>query len=121
MVTIVDYGVGNICSLANMLDHLEIDCEVASTAAKVSHAKKLILPGVGAFDTAMSSLRERSLIACLNEAVLKKRVPILGVCLGMQLLARKSEEGIELGLGWLNAEAKRLSPAPGSALKVPNI
>src|SRR5687768_5843887 len=99
MITIVDYGVGNIGALLNMLDYLGIDAQASADPTAVADAEKLLLPGVGAFDKAMSTLRSHSLIEPLSEAVLVRRAPILGVCLGMQLLARRSEEGAEAGLG----------------------
>ena len=120
-ITIVDYGVGNIGSLVNMLDYLRIDCRVADTSASVASAESVILPGVGAFDVAMRELRARRLIDSLNEAALHRKIPVLGVCLGMQILGKSSEEGREQGLGWIDARAKRLSPPIGSALKVPHV
>ena len=121
MITVVDYGVGNVGAILNMLDYLGIDAEASSDGQQIASASKLILPGVGAFDTAMLTLRERRLIDPLNTAVLERRVPVLGVCLGMQLLARCSEEGQEQGLGYVDAEVVRITVPPGSALKVPHI
>jgi imidazole glycerol-phosphate synthase subunit HisH len=120
-ITIVDYGVGNIGSLVNMLDFLRIDCNVADTSASIALAESVILPGVGAFDVAMRELRARKLIDGLSEAVLHRKIPVLGVCLGMQILGKSSEEGTEQGLGWIDARAKRLSPPVGSDLKVPHV
>jgi glutamine amidotransferase len=121
MITIVDYGVGNIGALLNMFEYLGIDAQASDTEEVVARADKLVLPGVGAFDKAMSTLRSKSLVAPLSEAVLERRTPILGVCLGMQLLARHSEEGAEAGLGWIDADVRRITLPEGSALKVPNI
>jgi glutamine amidotransferase len=121
MVTIVDYGVGNIGAILNAFDYLGIEAEATSDSAKVAQAERLILPGVGSFDVAMKTLRERGLIGPLNDAVVGKRVPVLGVCLGMQLLARTSEEGTEPGLGWVCADVRRIPVPINSALKVPNI
>jgi len=120
-ITIVDYGVGNIGSLVNMLDYLRVDCRVADTAASIASAESVILPGVGAFDAAMRELRARRLIDALNEAALHRKIPVLGVCLGMQILGKSSEEGMEQGLGWIDARAKRLSPPVGYDLKVPHV
>lgn len=121
MITVVDYGVGNVGAILNMLDYLGIDGEASGDPARIAAARQLILPGVGAFDKAMRTLRDRGLIEPLDVAVLQRRVPVLGVCLGMQLLARQSEEGQEKGLGYIDAAVKRISLPPGSDLKVPHI
>ena len=120
-ILIVDYGVGNIGALVNMFEYLGIEAEASGDPTTVAHAAKLVLPGIGAFDKAMRTLRERNLVAALNEAVRDRRVPVLGVCLGMQLLARRSDEGVERGLGWLAADVRRISAPAGSALKIPHI
>ena len=121
IVTIVDYGVGNIGSLINMLDFVGVDCRVANAAIGLDQAECLILPGVGAFDTAMRELKARDLIAALSCAALERRIPVLGVCLGMQLLGSGSDEGQLSGLGWIDARATRLAPSTDLALKVPHI
>ncbi len=123
MIIIIDYGMGNVGSILNMLK------KVGAPAAKVSadpkdieQADKLILPGVGAFDTGMQRLRETGLISLLNEKVLKAKTPTLGVCLGMQLLTRVSEEGELPGLGWIDAETIRFRFDPKqSGLKIPHM
>jgi glutamine amidotransferase len=121
MITIVDYGVGNIGALLNMFDHLGIDAQTGSTPADIEAARRLVLPGIGAFDKAMQTLRDRHLLAPLNDAVLQRQTPVLGVCLGMQLLARRSQEGVLPGLAWLEADVIRITPPSGSGLKVPHI
>ena len=121
MIIVIDYGVGNIGALLNMFEYLGIEALASGDPYIISDAQQLVLPGVGAFDKAMTTLRERHLEAPLNEAVLERRVPVLGVCLGMQLLARGSEEGNEPGLSWLDAEVRRISVPTGSGLKVPHI
>ena len=121
IITVVDYGVGNIGALLNMFDYLGIDAQASGDATVLAKADKLVLPGVGAFDKAMSTLRARRLVEPLNEAVLERRRPVLGVCLGMQLLARSSEEGSEPGLGWAKADVRRIVLEAGSPLKVPHI
>lgn len=120
-VTIVDYSVGNIGSLINMLDHIDVECAVASTPEGIAAATSLILPGVGAFDAAMNELRSRGLVEPLDEAVLERRIPVLGVCLGMQLLSKGSAEGEAAGLGWIDACAEKLVVSPGSAYRVPHM
>jgi glutamine amidotransferase len=121
MISIVDYGVGNTGALLNMFDYLGVEAEVLDNIAGIARAQKLVLPGVGSFDKAMQSLRERKLVHALDDAVLRRRVPVLGVCLGMQLFARSSEEGVEPGLGWLAADVKRIVLPVNSQLKVPHI
>jgi glutamine amidotransferase len=121
MITVVDYGVGNIAALLNMFDYLGIDAISSDDQAVIASASKLVLPGVGSFDKAMSTLRKRQLVEPLNEAVRVRGVPVLGICLGMQLLTRCSEEGQERGLGWIEADVVRIRPPEGSGLKVPHI
>jgi glutamine amidotransferase len=121
VITVVDYGVGNIGAILNMLDYLSIEAQASGDPDVLAQAERLILPGVGAFDKAMSTLRSRQLIKPLNHAALERKVPVMGVCLGMQLLARRSEEGNEAGLGWIDADVHRISLPTGTSLKVPHI
>jgi glutamine amidotransferase len=121
MITIVDYGVGNIGALLNMFDYLGVDAQASGDAITIENAKQLVLPGVGAYDTAINALELCSLTQPLNRAVLERRVPVLGVCLGMQLMARGSSEGRQAGLGWIDADVKRIKAPPGSSLKVPHV
>lgn len=121
MITVVDYGVGNIGALLNMFDHLGIEAQAGTSDSDIRSATSLVLPGIGAFDKAMQTLHDRRLLDPLNEAVLRRRVPVLGVCLGMQLLARRSDEGVLAGLGWIEADVVRIMPPAGSGLKVPHI
>lgn len=104
MIVIVDYGLGNLGSIKNMLKKIGYDSEITSDHDLIRSAEKLILPGVGAFDQGMKNLEERGLIPLLNQKVLEEQVPILGICLGMQLFTNKSEEGTLQGLGWVDAE-----------------
>jgi glutamine amidotransferase len=120
-IVIVDYGVGNLGALSNMLEFLGYDCEISRDATRIATARKLILPGVGAFDHAMGNLRQSGLIPALEEAALKRKVPVLGVCLGMQLLGQGSEEGNLPGLGWIKATARKIEPSRESKLKVPHM
>jgi glutamine amidotransferase len=120
MITIVDYGMGNLGSVRNMLKRIDVPCEVTSDLDKISKAKKIILPGVGAFDTAMDYLNTLGLKQVLDEKAIKEKVPILGICLGMQLLTRSSEEGKSEGLGWIPAHTVRFK-FDGMGLKVPHM
>lgn len=122
MITIIDYGVGNLGSIANMLKKIGAPAEVSADPVALRRAEKLILPGVGAFDAGMRKLKEAGLAPLLNELVLEKKVPVLGLCLGMQLMTRRSEEGAEAGLGWFDAETVRFQFGPEqSHLKVPHM
>ena len=119
MITIVDYGVGNIASLRTMLDHIGAEVAVSDDPAGIARAARLLLPGVGAFDYAMGTLRARG----LDQAILSAAAggaEVLGVCLGMQLLARRSEEGAGEGLGLIAGDVRRIRPADPT-LKIPNI
>jgi len=123
MVTIVDYGVGNLASIANMARKAGTECAISGDPKVLAAADRLILPGVGAFDRAMANLSERNLIPVLNERVMERRVPTLGLCLGMQLFARGSEEGTRAGLGWLAADNRRFhfEQMNGNTPKVPHM
>lgn len=103
MVTIIDYHCGNLGSIANMLKKLGYPSEIVTTPQKVMSAEKLILPGVGSFDYGMSKLKELGLLDALNQKVLFETTPVLGICLGAQLMCKSSEEGVLPGLGWVDA------------------
>ena len=120
MITIVDYGMGNLGSIRNMLAKIGAPSRIVSDPEQVARAQKLILPGVGAFDAGMESLDRSGLVAVLNERALEARVPTLGICLGMHLMARGSEEGRRTGLGWVDAQVSRFRPSD-VALKVPHM
>ncbi|MEY3079537.1 MAG: glutamine amidotransferase WbuY [Bacteroidota bacterium] len=102
MIVIIDYNVGNVGSILNMLKSLKQEAEVTRDRDKILNADKLILPGVGSFDNGMKNLKNLGLIEILNEAVITRKKPILGICLGMQLMAARSDEGIEDGLRWID-------------------
>lgn len=121
MITIVDYSVGNINSVANMIRHVGLSFRITGDPDEVSRAEKLLLPGVGAFDKGMGSLTQTGLAEALTFAVLRRGVPILGVCLGMQLMTKSSQEGRLPGLGWIDGETMRFSFPEGSSLKVPHM
>ncbi len=105
MITIVNYGLGNIGSIENMLKKIGVtEILVSSNHEEILKSDKLILPGVGSFDAGMEKINSSGLVNVLNEAVLINKVPILGICLGMQLMTKHSEEGEKSGFGWVDAE-----------------
>lgn len=118
-IIIVDYGVGNIASLVNMLQHVDAEVRLSGDPAQVARAESLLLPGVGSFAHAMDVLRARGLDEAIREAA-HRGTRLLGVCLGAQLLARHSEEGDAAGLGLIAADVRRITPSHG-AVKVPNM
>src|ERR1039457_4106281 len=107
MITVVDYGLGNIRAFANIYQRLNIPVAVARTADQLAAAERIILPGVGAFDWAMTRLEGSGMRPCLDDLVVRKKRPVLGVCVGMQMMARRSEEGKLPGLGWIDGEVRR--------------
>jgi imidazole glycerol-phosphate synthase subunit HisH len=107
MITIIDYGLGNIRAFANVYERLNIPVSVANTADDLKDAIKIILPGVGAFDHAMSKLHHSGMRETLDKLVLDHQVPVLGICVGMQILAKSSDEGILPGLAWIDGTVKK--------------
>jgi imidazole glycerol-phosphate synthase subunit HisH len=104
MITIIDYGVGNIFAFQNVYNRLNIFTKIAKTAADLEDAQKLILPGVGAFDYAMAQLNSSGMRNKLDELVLEKKIPIIGICVGMQMMGNRSDEGTSAGLQWIDAD-----------------
>jgi len=122
MIIVVDYGVGNLGSIVNMFKKIGVKAEASSDPRVIEAAEKLVLPGVGAFDPGMGKLRERGLIPLLDRLVLVEKRPVIGLCLGLQLMTKGSAEGKEEGLGWLNARSPRFRfGAENSHLKVPHM
>lgn len=105
MIVIIDYKMGNVGSILNMLKKIGADAIISSKVEDIKIADKLILPGVGSFDEGMKNLKP--LVPILEEKVLKEKAPILGICIGMQLMGRKSEEGFLDGLGWIKGDIKK--------------
>lgn len=122
MIGIVDYGLGNVQAFVNIFRQLGIAAAPVRTAEEMALASRLILPGVGAFDWAMTRLEESGMRSCLDDLVLRKRRPVLGVCVGMQMMASRSDEGIMPGLAWIDAEVRRLSDkGSGHMVRLPHM
>jgi glutamine amidotransferase len=109
MITIIDYGMGNLGSIANMLKHIGVHSVISADAEQIMQAKQLILAGVGAFDAGMQRLNDLELIPLLEHKALDQKTPFLGICLGMQMLSCRSEEGKLPGLGWIEAETVKFN------------
>ena len=116
MIHIVDYGLGNTQAFVNMYKRLGIDAFRAKSAGDLEGATKLILPGVGAFDHAMDLLAASGMRQVLDKLVLENYVPVLGICVGMQILAESSEEGVGAGLGWVSGRVRSFAGNPASAV-----
>ena len=119
MVTIVDYGMGNLGSVKNMFKYIGVQSEITDDLHKIGQATKLLLPGVGAFDAAMQRINEGGFRDILDKRVLEDKVPVLGICLGMQLLTKGSDEGKMDGLGWIPAYTNKFKAQKD--LKVPHM
>lgn len=120
-IHIINYGMGNLHSIQKKLQRLKVDSVISSDISEIKGADKIILPGVGHFQMAMDNIKKLGLLDVLNEVVLIKRKPILGICLGMQLMSNKSEEGNADGLGWIDAEVVKLKVEDSFAYKVPHM
>lgn len=122
MITIVDYGLGNVQALLNVYKRLNIPASRATTRDELVSADKVILPGVGAFDHAMERLDASGMRELLDELVVARGVPVLGICVGMQILGKSSEEGTQPGLGWIDGRVRRLDAlADGEPLQLPHM
>lgn len=120
-ISVIDYEAANIGSVIRMLEKAGARPLRASTPEEIATARRIILPGVGAFDHGMEQLHKRGLVEALNDAALHRRVPVMGICLGMQLMCKGSEEGERPGLGWMDATVEKFSFATGVRLPVPHM
>jgi len=120
VIVVVDCGISNVRSVVNMVRRAGGTVDSTDSPERVRAATKVILPGVGSFDRAMTNLHERGLAEALTE-VASRAVPMLGLCLGMQLMTRRSDEGEQRGFGWLAAETRRFHLDPSAGLKVPHM
>jgi len=121
MITIINYNMGNLGSIANMLRHIGYNSEITSDISKINSAEKIILPGVGNFDKAIQNIDKLGLTEVIKKKALIDKTPILGICLGMQLLCKNSEEGNGLGLGLIDAEVKKFLFSKEYKLKIPHM
>ena len=107
MITIINYGLGNIKAIQNVFNKISVPSRVASNLDEFCGIEKIVLPGVGAFDYAMQKLKASGMFDKLNDLVLEKEVPVIGICVGMQMMAKSSDEGVLAGLGWIDATVKK--------------
>ncbi|MBL4707150.1 MAG: imidazole glycerol phosphate synthase subunit HisH [Flavobacteriales bacterium] len=122
MLTIIDYGAGNIKSIRNMLKKIGVPSIITSDVEEVSKAEKLIIPGVGHYSYGMQKLKASGLVEELSSKVLNDKVPILGICLGAQLLGNRSEESDEKGLGWLDMDVVKFNASQmDDSLRIPHM
>ncbi|SOD81258.1 imidazole glycerol phosphate synthase subunit HisH [Spirosoma fluviale] len=120
-IVIIDYGMGNLRSVQKTFDRLCPNASISSDCRKIAHATKLVLPGVGHFANGVKRLKESGIWEVLNHKVLIDKTPVLGICLGMQLMARSSEEGDTEGLGWFDADVVRFQVRDTLTYKVPHM
>ena len=122
MVTIVDYGVGNVRAFANVFSELAVPYKVATRKADLLQATRFLIPGVGSFDMSITRLQSQPLYAKLSRMVTEVKVPTLGVCIGMHMFADSSEEGSDIGLGWIGGRVRKISyPESNKALPLPHM
>ena len=121
MIVIVDYGMCNLRSILHIFKKIDVNVMISSDFGDIQRAEKLVLPGVGYFATGIKNLEELNLISALNKKVIQEKTPILGICLGMQLLTKRSEEGNADGLGWIDAETKLFKFENNEQLKIPHM
>ena len=120
-IALVDYGMGNLSSVLKKFKYMDVVVSVTSSWKEIMESDKIILVGVGHFGKAMDNLKQLDLIDSLTEAVMEKHKPVLGICLGMQLMAKTSEEGDADGLSWIDANVKRIQVSDTVKYKVPHV
>ena len=121
MIAIIDYGLGNINAIYTVYKNLDIPVKIVSTSSDLGNARKLILPGVGSFDYAMEKLNQSGMRDTLDDLVQNDKMDILGICVGMQMLTRFSDEGVLPGLGWMDAEVKKFNQDMDYELSIPHM
>lgn len=121
MIIIIDYGMGNLGSIYNMFKKIKIESEITTDLGKIEKADKLLLPGVGSFDKAMFRIKETGIKEILDKKVLIEKIPLLGICLGMQILTNSSEEGELAGLGYIPAKTIKFIFPNDKSIKVPHM
>lgn len=121
MIGIINYGMGNLLSVVNAFEYLGAEIKICNTPEEIEHCEKIVLPGVGAFADCMRNLQKMNFIVALNDFAFTKKRPVLGICLGMQAMAKKSYEfGEHTGLGWFDAEVMKIIPI-SPTLRVPHV
>lgn len=121
MITIINYGMGNLGSVRNMLKRIGTPCNITSDIKEIEKAEKILLPGVGAFDAAIQKIDELNLRPVLTYKAKEQKIPFLGICLGMQLLTRSSEEGVLKGLNFIDAKTIKFNFGTDTSLKIPHM
>ncbi len=120
MIVIIDYGMGNLRSVQKAFERIKVPVLITSDKTEIHKAAKIVLPGVGNFERGIANLKSNALFDTLNEAVNENKIPILGICLGMQLMTEYSEEGNVEGFGWVKARTKKFV-FDGAGLKIPHM
>ncbi len=121
MIGVLNYGLGNLKSIEGIINNVGGQCKLINSPSELNSVEKLILPGVGAFDHGMNGLINGGWIEPLNEFVIEKKLPILGICLGMQLMCVSSEEGVIPGLAWISASVKKFTFSHDTSFKIPHM
>ncbi len=121
MITIVNYGVGNLASIKNMLKKAGFEAVLATEKSEIEMASKIILPGIGAFDHCMSEFNKSGLRETVTKRVFENKIPLLGICVGLQMLMENSEEGVEPGLGWIKGKTIKFKKEVLGDLKIPHM
>lgn len=121
MIHVIDYGAGNLGSILNMIKRIGCQATLVSSSSELINATKIILPGVGHFDYGMRQLNKSGMVDLLNEKVLHEKVPILGICLGAQMMCNGSEEGSLSGLSWFDADVNKFNFENSDNLRIPHM